>query len=66
MDDADNKLEIGLGSIYHRIQIPIKRCYLTLVFTENVLQGRFSLFENKQSDYQFIFERMMDDLNQTH
>lgn len=39
MDDADKKLEIGLESIYDRIRRPIKRCYLKLAVTQNVLQG---------------------------
>lgn len=39
MDDADKKLEIGPESIYDRIRRPIKRCYLTLAVTQNVLQG---------------------------
>ncbi len=39
MDDADKKLEIGLKSIYDRIRRPIKRCYLKLAVTQNVLQS---------------------------
>ncbi len=39
MDDVDKKLETGLKSIYDRIRRPIKRCYLKLAVTQNVLQG---------------------------
>ena len=39
MNNADKKLEIGLESICDRIRRPIKRCYLTLAVTQNVLQG---------------------------